>query len=115
MTLLARLIGREEGFGIPGTVPTRMNNPGDLRHAPNAEHPGDPDAIGLEPTADDGWADLERQLRLYADRRMTLRAMVYAFAPPEENDSEAYLNFICGPEGLNCTPDTLVADALKIP
>jgi len=33
MTLLARLIAREEGLGIAGDVPTRAQS-GDLRHAP---------------------------------------------------------------------------------
>src|SRR6185437_4031555 len=39
VTLLARLISREEGFGIPGALPTRDHNPGDLRHSPHSAHP----------------------------------------------------------------------------
>lgn len=112
--MLARLIAKQEGFGIPGAIPTERDNPGDLRHAPHAAHNGiDPNAIGQEPTVDAGWADLERQLQLYADRNMTLRAAIYAFAPPTENDSETYLANVCAE--LHCTPDTLVADALKVP
>ena len=43
---------------------------------------------------------------------MTLRAAIYAFAPPEENNSEQYLNFVC--QGLGMSPDDLVSEALKI-
>jgi hypothetical protein len=113
MSKLARLIAQEEGYGIAGTVPTRDNNPGDLRHSPHSEHPEDPNGIGVIDTPEDGWADLERQLQLYAHRQMTLRAAIYAFAPPSENDSERYLQFVCN--GLGCAPDTPIAEALKIP
>src|SRR5580698_9606897 len=92
---LARLIAQEEGYGIPGDIPTMDNNPGDLRHSPHSFHAGDPNAIGQIDTPQDGWADLERQLNLYAARGMNLQQAIYEFAPPEENNSESYLNFIC--------------------
>lgn len=112
MSKLARLIAQEEGFGIPGAVPTTHHNPGDLEHSPHSEHAaGDP--IGRIDTDADGWADLERQLQLFADHSMTLRAAIYTYASPSENDSERYLNFVC--TGLGCSPDTPVAEALKIP
>jgi hypothetical protein len=111
---LAQLISKEEGFGIPGAIPTVRNNPGDLRHAPNTSHDGEgSNDIGIEPNVEDGWADLERQLQLFADRGMTLRAVIYAFAPPSENDSEQYLNFICTGLG-NVSPDMPVSEALRI-
>lgn len=113
MSKLAHLIAQEEGYGIPGALPTRDNNPGDLRHSPHSFHTGnDPNAIGQIPTIEEGWADLERQLQLYADRGMTLEQAIYEFAPPSENDSARYLNFVCG--GLGCTADISVAEALKI-
>ena len=113
MSKLAQLIGKEEGYGIPGNVPTRNDNPGDLRHSPHSFHTSDaPNAIGRIDSVADGWADLERQLQLYGERGMTLREAIYEFAPPTENDSERYLEFIC--EGLGCQPDILVTDALKI-
>lgn len=113
MSKLAQLIAREEGFGIPGTVPTRDKNPGDLRHSPHSSHEGEgSNDIGIIGSANDGWADLERQLQLYGARGLTLRQAVYEFAPPIENNSEQYLNFVC--QGLGCSPDTPVSDALKI-
>lgn len=110
-TKLAQLVAKMEGFGKPGAVPTRLNNPGDLRHSPHSQHPpGHPDAIGQIDTAEHGWADLERQLRLFADRGMTLRDMVESYAPPAENDTATYLAFIC--RELPADPDSSVAAAL---
>lgn len=113
MSKLAHLIAQKEGFGIPGALPTRDNNPGDLRHSPHSFHTGDRNAIGQIPTAEEGWADLERQLELFAHRGMTLAEAIYTFAPPSENDSDRYLKFVC--DGLGLSADTLVADALRIP
>ena len=113
MSKLAELISKMEGFGIPGAIPTVRHNPGDLRHAPNASHEGEgSNDIGIEPDDATGWADLERQLQLFANRQMTLRAAIYAFAPPNENNTEDYLNFLC--QDLGCTPDTPVAQVLEI-
>lgn len=111
MSKLARLIAQEEGYGIPGSVPTRDDNPGDLRHSPHSMHTGDPNSIGVIDTDADGWADLERQLVLFAQRGLTLRDAIYEFAPPEENNSARYLKFVCDGLGL---PDTAtVAEALQ--
>ena len=113
MSKLARLIAKREGFGIPGAIPTVRHNPGDLTHSPHSSHEGiSPDGIGIIDTDADGWDDLERQLQIFADHHMTLRAAIYVYAPPAANNTELYLNFIC--DGLGCTPDTLVSEALKI-
>lgn len=113
MTKLAQLFAKREGFGIPGTKPTRFNNPGDLRHSPHSTHPGAPNDIGVIDTLEHGWADLERQLQLYAKRNMTVRDAVYEYAPPEDNNNTAdYLAYICG--HLPCPPDTTIYDALRI-
>jgi hypothetical protein len=110
---LATLFAQREGFGIAGAVPTRDNNPGDLRHAPGAQHaPNDPDGIGKFDTIIEGWAALERQLELYASRGLSLEQAVFSFAPPSENDSQAYLDFIT--QRLPAAPDTPMRDALSI-
>ena len=110
-TRLAQLIARQEGFGIAGAKPTRDHNPGDLEHAPHLQ--GWDGAIGIEPNDDAGWSDLERQLRLYAERSLTMREMVNLYAPPNENDTEMYLITLC--DVLGCTSDTKVGDVLTIP
>jgi hypothetical protein len=112
MSKLAQLIATEEGFYVPGTLPNRDNNPGDLRHSPHSFHIGDPNAIGQIDNPADGWADLERQLQLYGERGLTLEQAIYDFAPPSENNSAEYLAYVCS--GLKCDPQMLVSDALKI-
>lgn len=103
-----------EGFGRPGVTPTRDNNPGDLRHSPHSSHTGEgPNDIGEINTVADGWADLERQLKLYADRGMTIQQAVYEFAPPNENNTANYLEFVC--KGLGMQQDEPISAALEVP
>jgi hypothetical protein len=110
---LAQLIAQEEGFNVPGSLPNRDNNPGDLRHSPHSFHsPGDANGIGRIDSSVDGWADLERQLQLYAKRGLTLQQAIFDFAPPTENNSQAYLDFIC--QGLGVPSTTSVQEALTI-
>jgi hypothetical protein len=112
MSKLARLIATEEGYGIPGAVPTRERNPGDLRHSPHSFHPADdPNAIGQIDSDSDGWADLERQLQLFASRGLTLQQAIYEFAPPEENNSAQYLKYVC--DGLGLPATATVTEALQ--
>lgn len=113
---IGELIAQEEGYGIPGALPTRNHNPGDLRHSPHSFHtPTAPNAIGNIPTAEEGWDDLIRQLNIYVteDPTITVAQAIFKWAPPSENNSIAYLNYVV--KGLECTPDTLLSDALKIP
>lgn len=113
-TKLAQCIARQEGWGKPGEIPTIRHNPGDLRHSPHSQHPGDPEAIGTIDTDDDGWADEERQLRIYAARGMTLESMIWeVYAPPKENDSAVYTRNICAWMGMPAT--TPVSVALQVP
>ena len=116
MTKLAQLIEKQEGFGLPGKIPTIRHNPGDLRHSPHSEHPGGPahkEDIGTIDNDADGLADLERQLQIFAAEGMTLRQMIFTvWAPPCENDSQGYLTFVC--HGLGVDPETLVSEALKL-
>jgi hypothetical protein len=111
---IAELIAREEGYGIPGALPTRNDNPGDLRHSAHSFHsPDAPDAIGEIDTPTDGWNDLVRQLDLYAGRGLTVAQAIYEWAPPNENNTPAYLSYIVN--GLGVSSDTLLSSALTIP
>lgn len=114
MSKLAQLIADEEGILVPGSVPARDNNPGDLRHSPHSFHtPSDPNGIGQIPTRAEGWEDLERQLVLFAERKLTLKQAIFEFAPRSENNTRAYLKYVC--RGLGVPFGTSVAHALKIP
>lgn len=139
MTKLAALITREEGGWklvngtlviIPGALPARNHNPGDLRHSPHSEHPGDPDAIGVIDDDADGFADLERQLVLDSSKLvsldpvtgadvpahwMTLADAIYSWAPPSENDSARYLSDIVDGFGGTVDARTRLSLVLEIP
>jgi len=105
MLKLALVMSKEEGFGLAGKIPTIRNNPGDLRHSPHSSHEGiDPNAIGKIDTLQHGWDDFDRQIKLDAGRGLTLRGFIMKFAPPSENNSEGYLNYVC--KGMGCTPET---------
>lgn len=113
MSKLAQLIGKREGYGIAGDLPTRQNNPGDLMHAPGEVHPADaPNSIGSFPTPAEGWAALEGQLIRWAGRNLTIAQALTLEAPPSCNNTAEYIQYIC--DGLPCTPDTPVAQALLI-
>jgi hypothetical protein len=43
---------------------------------------------------------------------MTVEQMVYEYAPPSENNSQAYLDYVC--QYVGCAPSDLVSDALKL-
>ena len=114
-TKLAVLISREEGFFTSGTLPNRNHNPGDLRHSPHSEHPGDPNAIGVIDSDADGWSDLERQLQLDAARGMTLQQAIYSWAPPTENNTVQYLADVLNGFGGIVDSSTPLSQVLEIP
>ena len=96
---LAEAIAKEEGFYVPGTVANRLNNPGNLIFV------GQRDAVGHQiigkdrkkrlfckfPTAEKGWAAMQRQLRLFASRNLTLLETIHKWAPASDgNDPHSY-------------------------
>jgi hypothetical protein len=116
MSLLAQLIARREGFYIPGSIPRRRHNPGDLTHAPGEHHPTDaPDSVGSFGNVKKGWAALTHQLLLFAERKLTLQQAIDEYAPASVpgNDPVAYVQYLCAAGGW--TADTLVSDALNTP
>ena len=139
MTKLAQLIAVEEGgwklvngklTKVPGTLPARDDNPGDLRHAPGEGHPADaPDSVGSFADDETGFAELERQLDLYAGRLvtvdpvtraevpahfMTLKDAIYEWAPPTENDSATYLRNVVNGFGGRVDANTPLNRVLEI-
>ncbi len=93
---------------MPNALPTRDNNPGDLCAGKfTADHGAEaaPGRFAVFETAADGFAALRDLLtRNYAG--MTLRAALLRYAPPVENNSEAYIANVCNWTGL--TPDTVL-------
>lgn len=116
MTLFVKLCARREGFFSPGALPARDHNPLDLRHSPHSEHSGEPNAIGVIDNDSDGWADAERQARLWADRGDTLQQAIYTEAPPgvDDNNAASYLAFVIEGFGGRVDASTPMTQVLEI-
>lgn len=113
MTKFVQLCASEEGFGILGKIPTTHHNPMDLRHSPHSSHAGEgPNDIGEIDNDADGYADAERQARLWAERGLTLQQAIETDAPPNENNTARYLAFLA--KGLGVPVDTPMSQVLEI-
>lgn len=62
VVLLAQAIAKAEGFGVPGALPTRCNNPGDLEVGDVGK--GIEQGKTIFPTEQAGWNALEHQVDL---------------------------------------------------
>jgi len=104
MTLedLARAIARQEGFLVRNSRAQRNNNPGNIwdgtgKGKPRRVWPSIPiDDKGflIFPSPAQGIAYLLRQIAVNVAAGLTLREFVAKWAPPNENDTEAYVKFV---------------------
>lgn len=99
---LAESIARIEGYNVSGSIAQRNNNPGNLRSGSGQIATANGFAVFASPEA--GWAALDRQIQLDASRGLTLEQFIYKYAPPSENDSARYLQFVTS--NLGVSPDT---------
>jgi hypothetical protein len=107
---LANSIAQMEGYNSPGTIANRNNNPGNLRYAANQ--------IGSENTINgtfakfatpqDGWDALVNYIN--NNSSLTLRDFTYKYAPPVENDTSNFLNYLSGQTGIQ--PDQQLVGVL---
>ena len=67
------------------------NNPGNLRFAGQSGAVPGEGGFAYFPSPYAGYQALEKQMRLDADRGLTLRQLIEKYAPPEENDTELYI------------------------
>lgn len=108
MELLACAIATQEGYFATGTTPAMRHNPGDIRFAGqlNASAPGWlPGGLQAAPIATflndaKGIAALYRQLWLQVAEGQTVRQIVAQWAPPNENNTSAYLQNVLAWTGL---------------
>ena len=119
---LSQAIAKREGFGLAGTVPTRLNNPGDLIYA--HQHDALPHGVtgrdgklrvyAAFPSVMDGWLALYNQIRLDAGRGLTLRAFIAKYAPAsDDNDPASYLQFVM--RFTHCQdPETKLSDLISL-
>lgn len=97
---LAAKIAQFEGFNTHGSVAARNNNPGNLRAGPGAVGT-DARGYAIYPTAEAGWSDLYRQIDLYAGRGLSLQQMINLYAPPSENATSTYIDFLSSTLGID--------------
>jgi hypothetical protein len=94
MLTLVQAIAREEGWGIAGDIPTRDNNPGDIDAGSFAKsQPGYTGEAGRFATFDnpaDGMEALRKLLNEFYIG-MTLEDALNKYAPPVENQTNAYI------------------------
>lgn len=125
---LLEAMAHMEGFFQTGSRPQRNNNPLDLIWGPEASKfgaiQGDP-RFAVFPDIKTGWIAAQRWLSVPAGfdsnhqlihgyLGATLFKVIYRFAPPQENNVDVYVNFVCQKTGYTTT--TLVTeDMLEIP
>lgn len=119
MKTFIEAIATEEGFYVHDSRPQRNHNPGDLIFGDEARRfgavKGDPHfAIFIDDEM--GWSALRRWLGVPAHfvegnltsgyLGATVKQIIHRFAPPSENDSDAYVKNVCLWTGL--TPETVI-------
>jgi hypothetical protein len=112
MTFL-QAVAREEGFYIPGTRPYRNNNPGDIEwgkftQAHGATH-GDP-RFAVFPTAEAGFAAMRALFQCGAYKGLTVSQALNRWAPPVENQTNAYIANVC--KWTSLTADRIIDNFL---
>lgn len=71
------------------------NNPGNLRYARQREATGKDDkGFAVFPDGPAGWRALHNQIKLDQKRELTLKQFIAKYAPPNENDTSEYLQFV---------------------
>lgn len=111
MTLI-QAMAKQEGFGVPGTRPTRNHNPGDLEYHQFAKDNG---AIGTDgryaifPDDATGFGAM-RTLLIKHYKGLTLQQALDKYAPPVENETNIYLQHVCA--WAECQPTDLIDNLL---
>jgi hypothetical protein len=73
----------------------KNNNPLNLRYAGQYEANGkDEEGFAIFPTPAAGWRAAHAQIRLDQNRKLNLGDFIFKFAPPNENNTNAYLQFV---------------------
>ena len=93
--------GNKTGIGVSGAsnnIPIKNNNPGALKFAnqTNAKPNGD---FASFPSPKEGWLALKKQIALDGSRNLSLRDFIYKYAPPNENNTKKYIEFVSSKTG----------------
>ena len=110
MATLRELIANMEGWNKPNTLARRNNNPGNLRSG-SGQVGTDANGFAIFPNEETGWAALDRQIALDANRGHTLSSFLNKYAPPSENDTTNYLDYVSSNLGVD--PDASLLNILS--
>lgn len=108
---LANAIATYEGYKKTGTLADRQRNPGNLRFAGQKNAVKGEKGFAKFKTHQDGFNALIAQIKLDANRNLTLRQFIYKYAPPKENNTAAYLRSVS--KTLGISPDTKLKTVIK--
>lgn len=119
MTLI-QAIAHIEGFYTAGTRPNRNNNPGDIQYGSFAKMNGaDRIEDGVQaprfahfPTPEVGFAALHALLSGPSYAGLSVEAAINRYAPPSENNSQGYVEYVC--HQVQCKPTDIVKDVLAL-
>ena len=107
-------IAREEGFYATGSRPQRNNNPGDIEWgkfaAAHGAMEGDP-RFAVFPDSTTGFAAMRALLQAPSYAGLTVAAALNKWAPPVENNVNAYLANVCS--WCGCQPTDIIDTLLE--
>jgi hypothetical protein len=107
---LDQAMAQFEGFGSPGTIATRQNNPGNLQFGSYAVGQGavgeGTNGIAIFPDARTGFQAMDNLVGHYADQGLTLQEMLNKWAPPNAPgntpaSTQNYVNSVASQTGVN--------------
>lgn len=113
---LDQAISQFEGFGQPGTIATRQNNPGDLIYGPFAQSMGATGPgtgnIAIFPNNQTGFAAMDQLIQHYANQGYNIQQLIGAWNPPNApgntpQGTQNYTNFVA--QQARVTPQTQVS------
>ena len=113
---LDQAIGQFEGFGTPGTIATRQNNPGNLVYGPFAQSMGASGAgtnnIAIFPNSQTGLSAMDSLIQQFAGSGYNIQQLINTWAPGNApgnspQSTQNYTNYVAQQTGA--TPTTPVA------
>lgn len=116
---LAEAIAHAEGFGVPGAVPTRANNPGDIKPINWKGATTGTEGIAVFQDVATGWAALEHELDIIRARKshwyvpsMTIREMAAKWTGTQQGEWAQNVCDYLSKHGRSATVDTPLKDVL---
>ena len=101
ISFIALAMCQEEGFFGKNNLSRRNNNPGNLRSWPSIRSVG---GYAVFDTALSGYVALLEDIR--TNKNLTIRNFLFKFSPPNENNTNSYIDLVCSLTGFQ--PDEVM-------